>query len=71
MLALISMGVFLVLFADPIGVSVVKKEYAPGNYQWSPDKAREVALSIRCVGGMCFAAGLVERVIIQMVKLKT
>ncbi len=71
-LGLLSAGVLLVLFAGPIGVTLVTERHGPNSYGWSADKAREAALTLRFLGAMCFAAGLVERVIIhfQIQKMK-
>lgn len=42
----------------------------PNSYSYSVDEARQAALTIRCIGAMCFAAGLVERLALQIAKLK-
>jgi len=65
-------GVLLVCFAGSLGYMLVpKQQYAPGSYGWSPERAREIAFVIRCLGFMAFAAGLVERLVIQIYKIKT
>ena len=70
MCGVLIVGVFLVCFANPIGIAMVKEKYAANSYQWSPDKAKEVASTIRYIGAMLFTAGLVERLVLQIAKLK-
>jgi hypothetical protein len=62
--ALLIVGVFLVWFAAPLGRYLVA-EYSAGGVRWNIDNAREAALTIRFLGAMCFAAGLVERLVIH------
>lgn len=67
MWALLIGGVLLVCFASSLGQWFVPKhQYAPGNFQWSPDDAREIAFVIRILGVMAFAAGLVERLVVSI-----
>ena len=70
---LLVIGILLVWFAEPIGINLVKERYSSNSnsYQWSSDKARTTALAIQCVGAMIFAAGLVERLALQIARLKT
>jgi hypothetical protein len=63
---LLSVGVGLVCFAIPLGQVLVPKEYAGTSVGWSPDDVREIALVLRILGVMAFAAGLVERLILSM-----
>ena len=60
-------GVFLVCFASLLGQGLVPRhEYAPGNYEWNTDDGREIAVVVRLLGVMAFAAGLVERLVITI-----
>ena len=64
-------GVLLVCFAGSIGYMLVPKQrHGPNSYGWSPDSVREIAFVVRCLGFMAFAAGLVERLVIQIDKTK-
>jgi hypothetical protein len=65
MWTLLILGVFMVCFANPLGRLWVTDNYAGGG-GWSPDKARDAALTIRCLGCMSFAAGLVQQIVIQI-----
>ena len=68
---LLTAGVLMVCFAGPIGEGLVpKQQYAPNSYQWSTDGVRDIASVVRSLGFMAFAAGLVERLVIQIAKLK-
>jgi len=60
-------GIFLVCFASLLGQGLVPKHgYAPGNFEWSPDDGREIAVVVRLLGLIAFAAGLVERIVISI-----
>src|SRR5687768_8869046 len=63
---LIIIGALLVAFAHPIAVRMFREESDPGIHRWDANQAREIATTIRCLGAMCFGAGLVERVITHL-----
>ena len=63
-------GLLLVLFSVPIARLLVAERVVSGIFSTDPEKAREWALTLRFLGAMSFAAGLVERVVIEIGKLK-
>ena len=68
---LLAFGLILILFANPLGESLnPKTQSAPNAWQSSPDKARSIAATVRTVGCMVFAAGLVERLVIAVKNTK-
>ena len=50
-----------VLLANGLGREVVQTCGPTGNCSWVPEDADRAAVTWRCLGGMAFAAGLVER----------
>ena len=67
---LLIIGVLLVWFAVPISINLVEQQTSPNLSHWDPAQAREAALTIRFLGAMYFAAGLVEHVVTEIAKLK-
>ena len=69
---LIALGLFLVLFSDWLGYELVpKRSYEQGGFSWHTDDAKAIAVNVRIVGGMAFAAGLVERLVAVITKSKS
>lgn len=63
-------GVLLVVCANQIGFLVTSKiTYGTGSVGWSPDAVRENASFVRTVGCLTFAAGLVERLALQIARI--
>lgn len=56
-------GVLLVLLSNPLGVLMVQQRVDANTVWMQPEDARHAAEAIRWVGGMVFAAGLVERIV--------
>jgi hypothetical protein len=54
-------GFLLACFAGPLGWLMAREYQGPGSYSWNPDRVQEMAWTIRSLGFMVFAAGLVER----------
>ena len=61
---LLALGALLVLFSNSLGYELVPKtSYGQGSFSWSPDDAKALAVNVRIIGGMVFAAGLAERLV--------
>ena len=63
---LLGFGALLVLCASALGEEAVMNCGPSGNCSWRPEAAQQAALVLRCLGGMMFAAGLVERLILGL-----
>ncbi len=64
-IGLVIVGVGLVMIANTLGVALVKGPYGT----WNPNDATQAALTIRTLGIMAFAGGLVERMLLCWEKL--
>ncbi len=73
--SLLIVGIFMVCFAGSIGYLLVPKTHyaanSPNSFEWSIDSLREIALVVRILGLMVFAAGLVERINIAISRLRS
>ena len=56
-------GVIFVVVSNPLGKVFVQSCSSPGNCNWRPEDVEQAAQVLRCLGGMAFAAGLIERLI--------
>lgn len=71
MWGLYGLGVVLVLFANPLGNELAPKTYFGNNSVfWSTEDVRAIATNLRIIGGMAFAAGLVERLVLAITSQK-
>lgn len=56
-------GVLLVMFASSLGVALVHHDTGGGRIEWSPDEANAMAITLRCLGGLAFVGGCIERIV--------
>lgn len=70
MVVLLVAGTLAVCFAEGIGLWLVRRPSGNGGFQWNPGQARWMIDTVRTLGVMCFALGVVERVMIEIATLK-